>query len=52
MSTYSRSFISGFSLGAGLRVKSFGVGVAFAQPHSGATTLMLNLSMNINDFIH
>ena len=33
-------------------VKSFNVGVAFAQPHSGATTLMLNLSCNINDFLN
>lgn len=52
MSTYSRSFLSGFSLAGGIRVKSFNVGVAFAQPHSGATTLMLNLSCNINDFLN
>lgn len=52
MSTYSRSFLSGFSLAGGIRVKSFNVGMAFAQPHSGATTLMLNLSCNINDFLN
>ncbi len=52
MSTYSRSFLSGFSLAGGIKVKSFNVGVAFAQPHSGATTLMLNLSCNINDFLN
>lgn len=52
MSTYSRSFLSGFSLAGGIKVKSFNVGLAFAQPHSGATTLMLNLSCNINDFLN
>lgn len=51
MSTYSRSFLSGFSLGAGLKVKSFAVSLAFAQPHSGGTTFMLNLSYNFNDLI-
>lgn len=47
MGTYHRSFFSGFSVGAGLRVRGFGVGVAFAQPHKSATTLMLNLNCNI-----
>jgi len=48
MSTYTRSFISGFSLGAGLNVSDFGLGLAFAQPHTGATTLMFNISYNLN----
>ncbi|MDE7472782.1 MAG: hypothetical protein K2M68_04260, partial [Muribaculaceae bacterium] len=52
MSTYSRSFVSGFSLGAGLNTSRFRVGLALAQPHTGATTLMLNLSLNINDILH
>lgn len=52
MSTYSRSFLSGFSLTGGIQVKSFGVGVAFAQPHTGATTFMLNLTMNINNLLN
>lgn len=51
MATFSRSFLSGFSLGASLRISSFGVGVALAQPHSGATTLMVNLNMDLNDLI-
>lgn len=51
MSTYSRNFLSGFSIGAGLNVKSFGIDVAFAQPHTGATTFMVNLTTNLNDFI-
>ncbi|MDE5940766.1 MAG: type IX secretion system protein PorQ [Muribaculaceae bacterium] len=52
MSTYSRSFLSGFSLGAGLNLRRFNLGLAFAQPHSGATTLMLNLNLNLNDIIY
>lgn len=51
MATYSRNFLSGFSLGAQLRIKMFGIGVAFAKPHSGATTFMFNLTTSINDFL-
>lgn len=52
MSTYSRSILSGFSLAGGLKVRSFGIGLAFAQPHTGATTLMFNLSMDLNNLIN
>ncbi len=52
MSTYSRSILSGFSLGAGINLRRFNVGLAFAQPHSGATTLMLNLNLNLNDLMN
>lgn len=52
MSTYSRSFVSGFSLGAGLNVKSFRVGVALSQPHSGALTMMVNLTCDLNELIN
>lgn len=52
MSTYSRSFLSGFSLGGGLKLKSVGIGLALAQPHTGATTFMFNLSLNINEIIN
>lgn len=51
MSTYSRSFLSGFSIGAGLRSGKFGVGLALSQPQTGATTFMVNLSMALSDFI-
>lgn len=51
MSSYSRSFLSGLSVGAGIKVKSFGVGVALAQPHTGATTIMFNLSTNISELL-
>lgn len=51
MSTYSRSFLSGFSLATGLNVSKFGFGVALSQPHTGGTTFMFNLTANINEFI-
>ncbi len=52
MSTYSRSFLSGFSLAGGFRVKQFGVGVALSQPHSGGTTFMFNLTYNLQSLLH
>ena len=51
MSTYHRNFLSGFSLGGGLRVKAFGFGVALAKPHSSATTLMFNLTTSISELM-
>ena len=50
MSTYSRSFLSGFSLSAGVNVRRCGLGVAFAQPHSGATTLMFSITTRLAEF--
>ncbi len=47
MSTYSRNMLSGFSICAGLKARGCTVGIALAQPHTGATTLMFNLSLNI-----
>ena len=52
MATYSRSFLSGFSLAGGLNVKAFKVGLAFAQPHTGAPTLMLNLTCSLPDILN
>ena len=52
MSTYHRNFLSGFSLGAGLRVRAFGIGVALAQPHTSATTFMFNLTTSIGELMH
>ena len=51
MSTYKRNMLSGFTLGGGSKVKSFGISLAFAQPHTGATTFMFNLSYNFSDLI-
>lgn len=50
MSTYKRNILSGFSACLGLTVKNFAVGVAMSQPHTGATTIMLNLSTNLYEF--
>ena len=52
ITTYARNFLSGFSLGAGMKVKWFGFDLAIAQPHIGGTTFMLNMSLNIQDFLH
>lgn len=52
MSTYQRNFVSGFSVGAGMKVNAFGIGVALAQPHSGATTFMFNLTTSIGELLH
>ena len=47
MSTYSRNFLSGFSLGAGIKTSSIGIGIALAQPHTGATTFMANFTLSL-----
>ncbi|MBE6310749.1 MAG: type IX secretion system protein PorQ [Bacteroidales bacterium] len=47
MSTYSRNFLSGFSIGAGIKTSSIGVGIALSQPHTGATTFMANFTMSL-----
>ena len=51
MSSYQRNILSGFSAGAGLKVKAFGVGFALAQPHSGATTFMFNLTTTLGELM-
>ena len=51
MRTDNRNFISGFSIGAGLKVKMFAVDVAVASHHVSGTTLMLNLTTSLSDFI-
>lgn len=51
MTTYSRNFLSGVSLGAGLTMPRFRVGVAYAQPHTGGSTFMLNMTLNLAEFI-
>lgn len=47
MASFQRNFLSGFSLGLGLKASAFSFGVAYAMPHKSASNLMLNLSMNI-----
>lgn len=52
MSTYSRNFLSGFSIGLGIRVKSFGVQLAYAMPHKSGSSLLLNLSYSIGELVN
>ena len=51
MSTYSRNFLSGFSIGMGIKVKSLRVGLAYAMPHKSGSSLLLNLSYTIGELI-
>lgn len=51
MTTYARNFLSGFSVGAGLKVKAMGFGVALAQPHVGGTTFMFNLTASVSEML-
>ena len=47
-----RRIFSGVTVGAGIRVKMFGIDVSMAQHHSNGFTFMANLSMNISQFLH
>lgn len=51
MVSYHRNFLSGFSIGAGFNVKAFSFGVAYALPHKGASTLLLNLGLEIAELL-
>lgn len=52
MSTYSRNFVSGFSVSTGFSVGTVGFGVAVSQPHIGGTSLMFNITTDINRLLH
>lgn len=47
----ARGILSGFSLGAGIRTKSFGIGIALAQPHTGTMTFMMSLTAALSEFL-
>lgn len=49
MSAYRRNFLSGFSAGLGLKVRTFSIGVSYAMPHKSASSLLLNLGLNIGE---
>lgn len=51
MASYQRNFFSGFSLGAGFKVKAFSAGASFAMPHKGASCILLNLGLDITELI-
>ena len=48
MTPYRRSFLSGFSVGLGMKLRGFSFGVAFAQPHRAATSLLINFATDID----
>ena len=41
--------LSGFSIGAGLKVKSFAFGCSFGQYHPSATSFMINISTSLSE---
>lgn len=51
MAMYQRNFLSGFSAGLGLRVRGWGLGVAYAMPHKKGSSIMLNVALNISEVI-
>lgn len=51
MQGYQRNFLSGFSAGLGLKVNAFRIGVAYGMPHKSASTIMLNLGMNLSELL-
>lgn len=44
MAAYQRNFLSGISVGMGLEVSDFSIGISYSQPHKSASTLGLNVS--------
>ncbi|MDE6532725.1 MAG: type IX secretion system protein PorQ [Muribaculaceae bacterium] len=51
MGGYQRNFLSGFSAGLGIKAGAFSIGAAYAMPHKSASTVMLNLGMNIDEIL-
>lgn len=51
MSSYYRNLLSGIYLGCGLKISQWGIGIAFAQPHRGQNTFMINISTSLNQFL-
>ena len=51
MTSYERNILSGFSIGAGFKVKAFSVGAAYAIPHKKASTILLNLGVDIFEML-
>lgn len=51
MAAAYRNLFSGFSLGCGINLSQWNVGLAYAQPHRGGNTFMVNISTSINQFL-
>jgi len=52
MSSFNSTFLSGFSLGAGFKTRTFSVSAAYAMPHKSASSLMLNISCTVGELMH
>ena len=52
MAVAGRRVLSGFTAGAGVRVKMFGIDISMAQHHANGFTFMANFTMNISQFLH
>ena len=52
MSTYQRNFLSGFAAGVRVKVRGFSFGAAYAMPHKGGSSVMLNIACNFGDFLY
>ena len=51
MSSQSRDFLSGFSVGTGLKLNGFNIDLAYSRPYSGSSVMMVNLTLDIKTFI-
>lgn len=47
MSVYQRNFLSGFSVGVGFRTNKFSLGAAYAMPHKGTSTILVNIGLDL-----
>lgn len=52
MSGYQRNFLSGFSAGLGLRVRGFSFGASYAMPHKSASSVMLNIGVDLQELLY
>lgn len=52
MSSFNKSILSGFSIGAGFKARGFRIGASYSQPYKSASTLMLNLSCSIGELLN
>lgn len=51
MNNYQRNFFSGFSVGLGIKSRTFSIGAAYAMPHKSASSILLNLSLQLSELL-
>lgn len=51
MSSFNKSFLSGFSLGVGFKVRDFRADIAYAMPHKSGSSLILNLGFTLTGVV-